>query len=87
MNRRAFLNALGLGAAVVALSPLLDLAPIVAAPSAMILPTFEQGVTKELFFDINAFHHVLWQKDDLGQDKPSDGDIVAMAWGVAEEEM
>lgn len=33
MNRRSFLQALGLGAAGVVLSPMLDLAPIVAAPS------------------------------------------------------
>jgi len=33
MNRRSFLQALGLGVAAVSLSPMLDLAPIVAAPS------------------------------------------------------
>lgn len=39
MNRRSFLQALGLvGAASVALSPMLDLAPIVTAPSASALP-------------------------------------------------
>lgn len=53
MNRRDFLRALGLGASACALSPLLDLAPISAAPSTVFdLAAFYRHL-KEAFDDLN----------------------------------
>lgn len=71
MNRRSFLQALGLSAAAVALSPMLDLAPIAPAMSATVIQQRKImariRITQEVMDDYQPGAFVAAMRDDCNR--------------------